>query len=750
MSGRAAWSTVQLAEFLEVFEELDHAEIERRAIDRVAHSLDADVVALVAGGYVLRSLGFPPDRVPVVDLLELAKVRRSVASVPGLADSFSMSASIGTGGTLLVLRASAPFDREEETLVRAMARALGIALGAAGSRAASLQLAAQLVERHELSSRLFRIQRSISHRAPLQDVLDGITQGAAELLDAAVVGLRVVALEPGVPPLASLVGYDDVTAADFARWPLDKGFIGRAFVENRLVVTAELASEPSLAPYPRSPALVASMAAPVHHNGEAVGVLNVARDVEGRPFTEPEQEILLGLAEHASLAVNDASAVHQLRRALASATLEARHDPLTSLPNRSSVLETLDVTLTSASTTAPVCVLFVDLDRFKMLNDLYGHAFGDEVLVKVATRLASVVRRSDFVARLAGDEFVVVAPGMTGSMAAELADRLARRLTEPLEVDGRRVSVTASIGLAEATSPSSGEQLLADADLAMYRAKQQGRAGIVRFDLAMRSELFRRTDLERELDAAIRNRQIVAHYQPCVDLATGEIRSFEALARWRHPDRGLLTPDHFVDVAEETGQITEIDRLVLEDACAHLAAWSELCPDLSLSANLSTRQFTSAAVVDVVRGVLASHALDPARVWLEITERAVMGSDNATTRLLDDIRDLGVRFMIDDFGTGYSSLVYLKRLPVDALKIDRAFVDGLGDDPENEAIVTAILRLADALGHHVVAEGVETYTQREWLLAMGCRRAQGYLFSAPVDATTMGDLLAARRPLATA
>ena len=737
-----AWSTVQLAEFLEVFEAPERGLTERLAIDRIADSLDAEVVMLVLEGVVSRGLGMAPDHIPP-DLLAPVSGRRSgVVELAGVGTMHALGAPVGGHeGHLLVLRCGAEFDREEETLLRSMGRALGLALTASASLASSQRLADQVGERQELSNRMFRIQQSISHRAPLQEVLDAIAQGAAEVLGVEVVGLRVAGPDAEEPPRAALVGYSDVLVEEYARLPMDAGFAGRAYSTNSLVVTDDYAAEPTRVGRNQLYGLQIAMAAPVHRNGEPVGVLNVASGDAGRRFTLFEQEILLSLAEHASLAVNDASAVHQLQRSLDGATHRAGHDALTGLPNRSAVLETLDAALTVASEHWPVSLLFVDLDRFKPLNDVFGHAFGDAVLREVADRLRSVIRVDDTLARLAGDEFVVVVPGVDGAGAAELGRRLTEYLEVPLEVQGRVVELSASVGVAESRATCPGEQLVSDADVAMYRAKDAGRSGVVRFDRTMRSDLQRRSDLERELATALRHGQIQAHFQPVVDTGTRSIVAVEALARWEHPERGLLLPDSFINIAEETGQIVQLDRMMLFDSCRRAATWTGMHSNVTVSVNLSARHFSDRTIVAVVREALAASGLEPGRLWLEITERVAMDDDSSILEVLSELRATGVRFMIDDFGTGYSSLSYLKRYPVDAIKIDRCFVTGLGVDPLDDAIVAAIVQLADALGHRVIAEGVETEEQVAALAALGCTDVQGFLFSRAVDGATLHQLL---------
>lgn len=712
-----AWSTQHLCEFLDVFGALEREPMLEVALERIVTSFDAEFVSVVHNGREERRHGQQRD-----------------------AACHLMTAPDGACTTsntrLIVGRSATPFGSAEQDLLCCMARALEIAL-------ATVDLVA---DSRQLAMRLFEIQRAISHRAPLQEILDAITQTASELLAAEVVGLRVRSLETGGSAYSSLQGYSPAIAEDFNRVPLEAGFSGRAFVENRLVVSENYAEEPGRISRNHRYALQSAMAAPVHVHGEPVGVLNVATSTPDRVFSEAERATFSTLAEHASLAVNDASVVQQLRRSLKGATFQARHDPLTGLLNRTSVVELLDKALAVASSVNPVCVLFIDLDRFKNVNDLFGHAVGDGVLSEVARRLADSTRRSDHVARLSGDEFVIIMTAANGIEGSQTAARVSRELSETMLIGGRRICLTASVGVAEAVAPITGQSLLADADLAMYRAKQHGRARVVHFDQAMRFEMLQRSNLERELLVALEESQLVAFFQPIVRLDSGEISSVETLIRWRHPTLGLISPEDFISLAEDTGLIARIDRFVLETACEQVAEWTRSTgTQISVSVNISAGQCTDASLVTVVRETLERTGLAPERLWLEITESVVLDDTDVTLSVLREIWALGVRFMIDDFGTGYSSLVYLKRFPVGALKIDRSFVDGLGTDPDDEAIVTAIVRLGEALGHDVVAEGVETPDHVEWLRRLGCRRAQGFLFCPPVDGATLGEMLAQGR-----
>jgi diguanylate cyclase (GGDEF)-like protein/PAS domain S-box-containing protein len=429
---------------------------------------------------------------------------------------------------------------------------------------------------------------------------------------------------------------------------------------------------------------------------------------------------------------------------------QAFHDPLTNLPNRALFMDRLEHALARMERRdIPAAVLFLDLDNFKVVNDSLGHEAGDKLLVAVAERLRGTLRADDTAARLGGDEFTILLEDVTdASDAVRIADQITEALRRPFVLEGRDIFVTTSIGIALATSARERPtDLLRNADTAMYRAKDYGKATYEVFDEDMNTLALERLDLEANLRRAIERGEFEVHYQPQQELSTDRIAGWEALVRWRHPEQGLIPPSAFLSIAEETGLITQIGTLVLENACNQAKEWQHRHPTgtpLKMSVNISARQFQrpDELVRDVVR-VLETTGLAPGSLVLEITESMIMGDAEYNQATLRKLKDLGVLIAVDDFGTGYSNLAYLKRFPVDILKVDKAFVDGLGGNAEDTAIVEAILSIAHALSLSTVAEGIETTRQLDRLEALGCEVGQGYYFSKPLPAREASALLAA-------
>ncbi len=426
----------------------------------------------------------------------------------------------------------------------------------------------------------------------------------------------------------------------------------------------------------------------------------------------------------------------------------AIHDPLTDLPNRTLFMDRLEGALDRSDRgEGSVMVAFVDVDHFKIINDSMGHEWGDRVLCLVAERIKEAVRPGDTVARLGGDEFVVLCDAVPDeSKAFELADRIATNLRVPLLVEGVETFVTASIGLAMAhLGTTSPERLLGDADSAMYRAKESGRATVELYDEQKDIWSIGRLRVGNDLHRAIARNEFELHYQPFVDLSRSSLVAVEALVRWRHPTRGLLPPGEFIELAEDTGLIVPIGAWVISEACRQAACWHALRHRAgletwrsSVSINVSPRQLAQKQFPQQLDDIVRESGVDPDFVWLEITEGTLLRDPDRTIETLSRLRDKGMHISIDDFGTGYSSLSYLKQLPVECLKIDRAFVDGLDKSSESAAIVKAVIALADALGLACIAEGVETQKQREILDDLGCNLAQGFLFGRPLPARLLG------------
>ena len=420
---------------------------------------------------------------------------------------------------------------------------------------------------------------------------------------------------------------------------------------------------------------------------------------------------------------------------------QAFHDTLTGLANRALFLDRVEHALARRRrNVVDTAVLFLDLDRFKSVNDTLGHGAGDELLVAVARRLESVVRPGDTVCRLGGDEFVVLCEELVDERdALVVAERVAKAVGAPVMVSGRHVSVTASIGIAFATTAAyeTADALLRDADAAMYRAKDAGRDGVELFNPEIRARALERLEIEAALRHAIDHGELQVHYQPMMDLANSQVMGVEALVRWQREGHGLVPPLDFIPLAEESGLIVDLGAVVLRQACHQVAEWNRRRPGgrpLTASVNLSARQLMSPGLVELVSTTLADSGLEPTSLCLEITESVLMEDAEASRLALEELKALGLSIAVDDFGTGYSSLLYLRRFPVDGLKVDRSFVAGLGDSAQDTAIVAGVVGLAHALGMSAVAEGVETPEQAERLKEMGCGLAQGFHWSKAMPA----------------
>ena len=517
-----------------------------------------------------------------------------------------------------------------------------------------------------------------------------------------------------------------------------EGLSDRVVASGRPEWSADLSSEHGMG---------SAVAVPVVVRRQAVAVLELFSEERGAPGPALLDTLVAVAGQLARVAEREQAEARL--RSLAATTDEERReleqrladralrDPLTGLPNRAVLLDRLELALARAGRVGlSVAVLACDLDRFRAINQSFGHSAGDRLLAAVAGRLESRLRPGDTVARMGGDEFAVLGEDLEGAgEAAEIARRVQEVFSSPFPLDRGEVWVTASTGVALAVGGGDPDLLLREANAARERARGRGRGRVEVFDDAMRAAAPWHQATEHELRDAIRLEQLRLEYQPIVALAAGEVVGAEALVRWDHPSRGLLRPADFIPLAEESGLIEDLGRWVLQEACSRAAGWQALgAPDrtLTLSVNVAAQQFRDEAWAAEVAGALSSTGLPARRLVLEITETTLMEDNELFGRRLQELRELGVRLAVDDFGTGYSSLAYLRRMPVDFLKIDKSFVDGVTGGPHESALARAVVKLAATLGLAAVAEGIERPEQAEVLTALGCRFGQGLWLGPPM------------------
>lgn len=472
----------------------------------------------------------------------------------------------------------------------------------------------------------------------------------------------------------------------------------------------------------------------------------IALRLDGSPFEVSVKRAFVTYEGRSAIqmVVRDVSERKKLEKQLA---YQATHDSLTGTSNRASLFAFLSKSLIEADLhKLPVWVAFLDLDRFKQINDRFGHPVGDQLLITVTKRLTHVLRHTDMLGRFGGDEFVIVMKGSpTETMSSDLIDRLMSSIREPIKIDGNHLRVGCSIGVA--TYPDDGktaDDLLASADAAMYRAKQSGRNRCQFYNTDIQAHLLKRASIEMGLADVLERDELFIEYQPQVSLHTGLISGAEALLRWAHPELGRLTPDEFIPVAEETSLINRIGAWVVKKACEQIAEWERNgLGQLRVAVNLSARQLPDLALSSIVESALISSGMTPERLELELTETLMMSDVALTQKTLQDLKQRGIKIAIDDFGTGYSSLVYLQTLPLSSLKIDKQFVQALSDDINHTSnqIVIILIKLAHSLNLRVVAEGVETTSQLNFLRQNGCDEIQGFLHSRPVRSNDFSSII---------
>jgi diguanylate cyclase (GGDEF)-like protein len=704
------WSVHQLTEYLvQVSGPREQSAATDAALEHAIEALDAELGVVMVDNELRASLGFGRQEVPQSFFGSLRD--NEAVEVHGIGRVFiargdlDKAATRGTGsdGYMLLGRIGREFTAEESQLLQGMALTLGLVLH-------NLSILQAERSRHRLVETLLDIQKAISARRPLNEVLDAITEGAWELLGRCPVALLLV--DPTSPELLRphsldrYSGFDDETVT-LARAALaDDGGSSERF---------PLQAHPLLA-------------AQVVVSGETAGCL-IARPASQAPGQRDQAELLNAFAQQVSLALNDARTVDAVRK--------ASRDPITGLPNRAHFLQRLEQERrTAVADNADLTVLFIDLDRFKAVNDTLGHQVGDELLAEVSRRIITCIRPTDIVARLGGDEFAVALAHTGLESGRGVASRIVRALANPFAVSGREVLVGASIGIATSVDRHhDASALLGEADIAMYRAKRSGRGRCVVFEPYMQEEVADRLDLFTDLQRLATNGQLWLAYQPILSLASLEVEGVEALMRWSHPARGLVPPSVFIPAAEETDLILELGAQVIGRGLADMASWSNRSTGLTLNLNISARQIVDGSLPDIVSEALASNRVPPEFLTLEITESSLIEDPELARARLTRLKDIGVKISIDDFGTGYSSLSYLRQYPVDQVKVDRSFIAELRDSATNDiALARSIIELCQRLRIETVAEGVETDEQLRLLRELGCDLGQGYLFAHPMAA----------------
>jgi diguanylate cyclase (GGDEF)-like protein len=699
MGGAGDWSTDEVADLLEAVADCDSegAAIDR-AVERIGRAVDAQGSIYVRDGQILGSWGLSFDHV-------------TGATPDGAQIHTAMIAVVGElGGHFVLARELREFEPHERALVRSMGGALSMSLS-------KIQSVRAEEERWNLLTRLSLLQRQLSHHAPIQDVLDAVSQASRELLGEDIGGVLLESEEDGTHVLHSLVGAD-LNGHRGAR--IHPELADRAIASSSPTVVDNLAEEPHHFPALADLGAEVVILVPVREAGGGRGLLLVASQTPARRFSEPEHEALTAFAEHASLVLTDARLTDQIDRAL--------HDSLTGLANRALLTERLAERI-EAGFPSPA-LLTLDLDSFRDINDRIGHRAGDALLIELAQRLTTAAGEEALVARLDGDAFAVLSHA---EGAPELGGRLLAVISDPFEIEGRVLRTTASIGLVH--SGSNPDQFLREADLAMHRAKDAGGGRLITFEPRMHEELVRRIQLQDDLARALDAGEIVAYFQPKVDLRTAGPIGVEALVRWDHPRRGLLSPGEFLELADAGGHMRALTERVIEFSTRVAGDWWHSGLGLQLSVNLAGSIFSDPGyrIDGFVKRALDRAGLPGNAIQFEVTEDALMADPETASEMLERLSRLGATISIDDFGTGHSSLSRLKSLPIDELKIDRSFIVNLRDE-KDKTIVRSTIHLAHQMGLQVVGEGVETEEAWRLLRSMGCERAQGFLIAKPLPA----------------
>ncbi len=605
--------------------------------------------------------------------------------------------------------------------------------------------ARQPLGERQLSAVLTEFARTMVTDFPIEAILDRLVDRIVDILPISAAGVTLI--QPGSDP--RYVAASNSSALEFEKLQteLGEGPCMLAFDSGKSVEVPDLSVEdrfPTFGPKALAAGMAAVFTFPLNHGASRFGALDLYRDTVG-PLTPEAMGIAETLADVVASYMLNAQAREDLQKFSDQSRQASLHDALTGLPNRLLLIERLDHAFQrSRRTHRASAVYFIDLDRFKTVNDTHGHGIGDELLIAVAERLGRLLRPSDTLARLAGDEYVVICEDMDSpDHAAAIGERITAALGRPFLLSGVEVVMSASVGIAYSTGmETSSEQVLHDADMAMYQAKHKGGSRQQLFDPREQYVAERQAALEQDLHQALHNHELHLDYQPIASTDAGRISGFEALLRWHHPTRGLVPPSTVIPFAERSDLIVDIGHWVLGQAWADRAKWQRegFGNELTMAVNVSAHQLMSPGFTADVEAVLGSGDADPSLLTLEITESVFVQDSARAVLVLEDLKKLGVSIALDDFGTGFSSLTYLQRFPIDIIKIDRAFVADL-DQPTSSAIVESVVTLAHKLGMSVTAEGVETPEQYRRVAELRCDSCQGYYFAKPMPAAQIDLLL---------
>ena len=603
-----------------------------------------------------------------------------------------------------------------------------------------------MVREDSMASVLGDFARTMLTDFPIQDLLDHLVERIVEVLP--ISGAGVTLISAGMAPRYIAASDDAVLRFERLQTQFGEGPCLTSFASGQAVLVHDLAADdqyPGFGPAAVAAGMAAVFTFPLRHGTGLLGALDLYRDTPG-PLNQRDQAAAQTLADVTAAYLLNAQSREEALRAAEWSRDRSLHDALTGLPNRMLLRERIHRASERAQRThRAVAVLFVDLDHFKRVNDDYGHAVGDEMLVAVAQRMSVLIRAGDTLARVSGDEFVFLCEDL-GAVCdvVLLADRISEAFTAPFALASVEIAATASVGIAYAGPGATiTEDLVRDADMAMYQAKRRGGDTHQVIDLQVAQTVHECNQLDRDLRMALANAELDVAYQPIVRTADGFVTGVEALLRWTRPGRGLVPAATAVAAAEQSGLITSIGAWVLARSCRDWSTWMSEDPDLrlDLSVNVSPRQLMAPGFAATVAAVVVDSGMDPTALVLEVTEGILVEDADRAMSVLGDLKALGVRLALDDFGTGYCSLSYLQRFPIDIVKIDQSFVANLGHDPAASAIAAWVTSLAHVLGMTVTAEGVETEQQRDEVVAIGCDLAQGFLYARPVTSLELSAAL---------